>query len=332
VHRSSGLLLVCVILLLIGGGLSQSSRAQNLDNTVFRFLNLPTSARAAALGGSHISLSDGGISVFQQNPAYLDPDQHREVALSYINHLHDVSLGFISGAYQINSYGTAGVGIRYVNYGEIDKKDEHGNSLGSFRAKDLSVSLGFGRTLSSHFQYGGSVDFIYSGMDIYQSTGIGFNLGAIYKRPDQSLTIGASLNNAGYQTSTFANRRERLPLNMAIAVTKRLAHSPLRISVMGTKLNHWPRRIATESKHPDFLKDVMRHLVVGGEFIISSNVFLRVGYNYYKHEQLKTKERLDMAGFSYGMGFTIRNIQFDFSRNSYSKIGALTQLSIQTSL
>lgn len=332
VRRSSRFLLACVVLLLVCGGLSQTSYAQSLGNTVFRFLNLPTSARAAALGGSHISLSNGDVSLFQQNPAYLNSDQHRHVALSYVNHLSDLSLGFISGAYHIGSYGTAGLGIRYVNYGEIVKKDERGNTLGSFRANDLSLSLGFGRSFSPHFQYGGSIDFIYSGMDIYQSTGIGFNFGALYKRPDQSLTVGASLNNAGYQTTAFDNRQEKLPLNMVLAVTKRLTHTPLRISIMGTKLNHWPRRIATETQDPDFLEDVIRHLVVGGEFIISSNVFLRVGYNYYKHQQLKTNERLDTAGFSYGMGFTIRDIQFDFSRNSYSKIGALTQLSIQTSL
>lgn len=332
VRRSSRFLSVCIILLLVCGGLSQSSRAQNLGNTVFRFLNLPTSARPAALGGSHISLSNGDVSLFQQNPAYLGSDHHRQVALSYVNHLSDVNLGFISGAHHIESYGTAGLGIRYVDYGEIVKKDERGNTLGSFRANDLSLSLGFGRSYSPHFQYGGSVDFIYSGMDIYQSTGIGFNFGALYKRPDQSLTLGASLNNAGYQTAAFDNRREQLPLNMSVAVTKRLTHTPLRISIMGSKLNHWPRRIATETQEPDFMEDVIRHLVVGGEFIIRSNVFLRVGYNYYKNQQLKTNERLDMAGFSYGMGFTIRDIQFDFSRSSYSKIGALTQLSIQTSL
>jgi len=320
------------LLLFIASSLLLTASAQSLDNTVFRFLNLPTSARSSALAGTHISLNDADVALFQQNPAYLHADQHRQFSLSYINHLSDVNVGFFSGAYHIQGYGTAGVGVRYVNYGQIDKKDELGNQLGTFNATDLALSLGFGRSYSKHFQYGGSLDLIYSGMDIYQATGIGLSLGALYMRPDESLTIGASLNHAGYQTSTYDTRREDLPLNMAVAITKRLTHTPLRIILMGTKLNEWPRHIATESEDPAFGEDLMRHLVMGGEFIISSNVFLRLGYNYYKHKQLQTNERLDMAGVSYGIGITIRDIQFDFSRNSYSKMGALTQLSIQTSL
>jgi hypothetical protein len=279
-----------------------------------------------------VALPDAGISLYQENPAYIHPRQHRQFAASYINHLSDINIGFLNGAFKIRNYGTAAVGMRYVNYGEIDKKDELGNDLGTFQANDLALTLGFGRSDSEYFRYGGSIDLIYSGYDVYQSTGVGINAGVLYTRPDQQFTVGASLNHLGYQVTTYNDTRGSLPLNLSVGLSKRIQHTPLRISLMGTKLNQWPRRTPTENQSPDIGEDIMRHLVLGGEFIISDNVFLRVGYNYYKHQQLKTNEGLDFAGVSYGLGITIRNIQFDFSRSSYSDIGGLTQLSIQTSL
>lgn len=318
--------------LCLGYSLASESRAQGIDKTVFRFLNLPSSARTAALGGSHVSLNDAGISLFQENPAYLRPDLHRQFAASYVNHLSDINIGFLNGAYSIKDYGTAAAGIRYVNYGTLDRKDEAGNDLGTFQANDLALSMGFSRSDTEHLRYGGSMQLIYSGYDTYQSTGIGFNVGLLYTRPEKKFTLGASLNNAGYQLSAYNNHRGQLPLNLAVGLTKRIKYTPLRISITGTKLNQWPRRTPTERQSPGFGEDLMRHLILGGEFIISDNVFLRVGYNYYKHEQLKTKERLDFAGVSYGIGITIRKIQLDFSRSSYSEIGSLLQLGIQTSL
>jgi len=317
--------------LLIAGSVS-ATLAQSTTSPVFRFLNLPVTARSAALGGNHISLNDGDVSLFQLNPAYLDTPSHRNLAISYINHLSDVNLGFISGAWSLNNIGTVGGGLRYVNYGQFNRTGPDGEDMGTFHANDIALDVGIGRRYNAHFRYGASISFIYSGYDSYQSTGIGLTVGGLYWFPDQHLSLGAVIKNIGYQTGTYDGLREPLPLDIGLGISKKLEHTPLRLSILFHKLNNWDLRTYGDEGSPNFKDNFFRHLVVGTEFILSSHVQLRFGYDYYQHEQLKTGSRLDTAGFSFGLSIMVKKYRFGFSRNSYSALGGLTQFSFQTNI
>ncbi|MEX0773049.1 MAG: hypothetical protein WD038_07780 [Balneolales bacterium] len=48
------------------------AEAQSDFNSTFRFLNIPSSARAAGLGGVNVALPDADVTHSQMNPAHSD--------------------------------------------------------------------------------------------------------------------------------------------------------------------------------------------------------------------------------------------------------------------
>ena len=76
----------------------------------------------------------------------------------------------------------------------------------------------------------------------------------------------------------------------------------------------------------------MEHISLGGEFQFSEGFNLRIGYNHRRHEALKTKSRLDFAGFGFGVGLKISSIRFDYAYNSWSEAGGMSQFTVRTAL
>ena len=75
-----------------------SANAQIGGNNTFEFLNLPISARVAALGGNLISAKDNDLNVVITNPALLTDSMSDNVALSYVNYFADVNYGYAAYA------------------------------------------------------------------------------------------------------------------------------------------------------------------------------------------------------------------------------------------
>jgi hypothetical protein len=71
--------------------------------------------------------------------------------------------------------------------------------------------------------------------------------------------------------------------------------------------------------------------MVGGEFYFSEAFNVRVGYNHRRHEELKMKSRLDLAGVGMGFGLVIRGVGFDYAYNSWSSVGGLHQFTLRVS-
>jgi len=95
------------------------------DNT-FEFLNLPNSARIAALGGNNISLYDKDLNMAYYNPALLRESMHNNLALNYTNYISDINYGYASYAYHFENIGTFAAGVYYMNYGDFIRANEQG--------------------------------------------------------------------------------------------------------------------------------------------------------------------------------------------------------------
>lgn len=304
--------------------------AQSSLNTSFRFLEMPSSARSAALGGQVVSLPNGDISLFHINPGYLNEDLNKSVSVSYINHISDINMASVNGAYYLKDIGTLAAGLRYMGYGSFTRTDAQGQSLGSFNAYDMALTFGIGRTYLKNLHYGATFDIIHSSYDIYHSTAVAFSFGFLYNYPNKDFTIGGAITNLGTQISTFDSRREPLPLDIRLGISRKLEHVPLRLSLTAHSLNRWNLWTFDDAKKPGFTSNLLRHFNIGGEFLLSSNVELRLGYNRYQHEELKASNRLDFAGTSIGLGIHIDKYQFDISRNSFSQTGGYLQINLRT--
>jgi len=134
---------------------------------------------------------------------------------------------------------------------------------------------------------------------------------------------------------------EPLPFELQLGLSKKLAHTPLRISVVARHLEKWdltyvdPQHIEPtvdplsgepipEKKFSKFMDKGMRHIVVGGEFSPVKNFSLRLGFNYQRRKELRVDTRLSTIGFCWGLGLRIKKISFSYSRATYHLAGSPT--------
>ena len=304
------------------------TQAQTDTGTVFRFLDVPTNARVAALSGNHVALKDADLSLFQVNPAYLNAYSDRRFSISYVNYLADANYGFVNTAYHLEDIGTLGFGLRYAGYGEFDRLDENNVQNGTFRPGDFALSGAFSRELLPNVQAGASMDIIYSRIDAFTSTALAFSYGLLYRKPDNDLTIGFTVRNLGSQLSTFNGNVEALPLDVSVGLSHKPRNFPMRLNILLRRLNEWNQPISSDTAEPDVITNLFRHVVLGGEIDFSRNLILRAGYNHLRHEQLSTSSNFDFAGVGLGLGIKFNKFVIDFSRSSYSELGGIFQISV----
>ncbi len=304
--------------------------AQIGNETVFGFLNVPGSARTAALGGDHVSLDQGNTSLFTTNPAYLNVTTHKEFYVSYVNHLTDIYLGMVGFSYHLNNIGTFGTGIRFVNYGDFTRTDSEGIEQGEFSSYDFSWNMAFSRTLYENLQAGIGFQMIAGSYDSYRSTAVALFGGLLYSFNDDYTHVGISFQHLGTQLTTFDETDEDLPLTVTAGITHRLQHLPLRFNLTLHSLNRWEMPVFDDEETPGFTDNLFRHMRFGTEILFSDNFHLRVGYDRLKNEELKTDRRIDLSGAGIGLGIAVRDIRIDLSRTTYSDTGGLLQLNLST--
>lgn len=327
--------------------ISTSAFSQVGGNNTYEFLNLPISARVTALGGNLISTRDNDLNVSITNPALLTDSMNNNVALSYINYFGDINYGYAAYAKKFNKIGTVSAGIQYLNYGKFIRADEAGTIDGTFGANEMSFNLSYARSiLDSNLTVGATVKTIYSHLESYTSLGSALDLGAVYIMPSRGFTMAAVIKNAGRQWKPYVpGNREKLPFEMQIGFSKKLKHVPFRLSMVYENLEKWDltyqdpaNPILTvdpltgeaikQNKNKIFGDKLMRHLVIGGEFLITKSFFLRAGYNYQRRKELKIPEKRGMTGFSFGFGFRIYKFQFSYGRAVYHLAGPSNNFSI----
>lgn len=324
------LLLLAAAVLLLPAAVPAYAQSSGGD-AVYRFLLLPGSARTAALGGNHTALPDADAALFLANPAYLHAENSGNLSLSWLNHISDVNMGVASAAWHYEPVGTFAVGVRFINYGEIRRTSETGQDLGTLSANDLAFTAGLGRTLAPNLRVGAAASFIHSGYDTFSSSAVAVNAGIWYYWEGARLNIGAAVANLGTQLSSFDGRSESLPPDIRVGVSRRLEYVPIRLNLTLHSLDRWEMPLALdEGETPGFSTNLLRHMIFGAEILFSENFHVRLGYDHFTNEDLKVNTRLDTAGFSFGAGIQFRGFVFDFSRSSFSELGGVTRIGIQT--
>ncbi len=306
--------------------------AQYGPKATWRFLNVPASPFSSALGEVPVSLTSGSPALMHANPAFLTPESSRNLAASFTRYLSDANMGFLSSAYDIEKIGTIGLGLRFVNYGQMDRIDEYGIDRGTFNASDVALKLAIARDFEEWIRFGVAADLVYSSYDSYQASGIAFSGGVLYHDSESDYSVGLSFINLGTQLSSFDGLKEDIPFDLRLGVTRKLQYLPLRLTFTAHQLHRWNLRTVNNESEPGFFKNLARHMTIGGDFLFSESFRFRVGYNHLKHEELKTGQRLELVGFGFGVAIKYKGIDVEFSRNSYSVMGSMLQLGINTRL
>lgn len=288
------------------------------ENAVFDFLRIPMNARAAALGNTFLTMRNDAALLFS-NPGALSSLEGPAASVGFVKHLMDINAGYAVYGQKFEDLGWLSAGVTYVNYGSFDETDKFGNTLGTFGASDLALSVGYGNRLDN-LHYGAAVKLIHSYIDDYSSSGLAFDAGVSYHIPEEQIVLAAGLFNAGTQISTFGDESESLPFDVRIGAGKKLEHLPLTIMLNFHKLN----------EDADGFFDRFANFSLGGEFDLSDALRARVGYNNEQRDELKIGNSAKLAGFSGGFGLNIASYVVDYAYNSFGEIGAMHRFSIST--
>ncbi|MDX1908137.1 MAG: type IX secretion system protein PorQ [Bacteroidia bacterium] len=327
------------IYLLLAGLSVGTVRAQIGGRHVYDFLNLPVSARQAALGGINVSSQDDDLLMAAQNPAAVNPSMHGRAGLTYSGYLAGIRYGFTAYSRTWEKIGSFYTGIQYLTSGEMQGADELGNLTETFSAGEFAWVTGYSRAWRQ-FRYGGSLKLISSSLAPgFTSLGIAADLGGSYKSKSELFVAGLVVRNAGLQLTTYTGTgaREPLPFEIVAGVSNKLKYMPLRFSITATNLDQ-PRLIYRDpNPEPEydlsgnliepksqFSELIFRHFVFSTEFLLGDFLRLRAGYNHLRRQELRAVNRGGMTGFSLGAGIRAGRLALDYGFSSYGLSSAFS--------
>ncbi len=344
--RSTVKLFLLISLIFLGGLTTATSQLGG--SASFKFLDLTPSARLNALGGSNVSMYDKDVNMMLANPSFLDSTMDGAISLNYLNYIADVNYGYSSYTHHVSNVGTFSGSLMYANYGKFTRADETGLRSGDFYANDIGLVISYGTRLDSIFSFGANLKVFNSNYDAYTAVGIAFDVAGSYFNEKQLLSIGAVVKNVGVKLKDYTeSKTSTFPLQVQLGVTKKLLHAPLRLSLTLDNLQKWDltyddpnaeKQFDPETfeelppKEPSFFDKSFRHVVLGGEILLSKNFHINFGFNYRRRRELVYTVKSGMVGFSAGLGFNIKRFKVNYSVASYHIAGASHNFSVSTNI
>ena len=323
------------------------SSAQIGGSSVYSFLDLSTSARVAALGGTFISVNDNDPNPATMNPSLLSPAMDGMLSFSGVKYYADVNGGDVSFTKAFDKLGTFQAAAHYINYGTFTATDIYGNVNGSFTAADYALQVGWGYKANKYFSVGSDLKFVYSHLEEYTSYGLSGDLAVSYaSEPVRGITASLVARNFGSQLKQYNENDEREPVEpeLMLGFSKKFPHAPFRIIVTYRHVEKFDytylNPITAETIDPltgektiteiTFWDKFSRHFILGTELVFSKNFSLRYAYNFQRRAEMKLADRGGTSGMSFGFGLQVNRFNLGFGMAQYHLAGMANHLTITT--
>lgn len=331
------------LLLSISITFSLSVFGQENSNTGYAFLNLPFSARTAALGGSSIAVRDLDINLGLSNPALLNDKMNKQGSINQGFIASGATFGALTYGRSLKYNITGAAHFRYLAYGKMNRTEIDGTTNGTFAPGDFALGVSGAKAINERMFFGATLNLIYSQIDSYVSFGNSLDLGGNYIDPERRLSLAGTIKNIGIQWVGFNKTRSPLPLEIQLAATHQLAHAPFRFSLLGHHLQKWDLTYQgtsttpkvdpltgepVEVKTPKFFGKLSRHFIVQTEILLGQKLEVRFAFDYNRRQALKLSERPGLSGFSMGVGAAFKRFRIDYGYYVYSVAGSQQNISL----
>lgn len=284
-----------------------AAKAQD-SRTGYNFLRLPVSAHAAALGGDNISIIEDDESMIFNNPALLPSVSDKTINLNYMNYMSGANTASAAFNRIIKERASVAASAQFIDYGKMKEMDENNVQTGEFSAKDISIAGYFSYMLTERIAGGITAKFVTSYIGDYNSIAMGIDLGLNYYDPEKEWSVSLVAKNLGGQMKAYDDQYDRMPIDVQLGASKRFAHMPFRLSATLVDLNHLDYKF-------------INHLVMGADIIISPTIWVGVGYNFRRANEMKITEADGSsshgAGLSFGAGINLERFKLNLAYGKY---------------
>lgn len=310
---------------------------------VFRFLNLPNSAKVAALGNTLSMQNNADFDETFGNPSLLSSNHQNSLNLNYSNYVADINFGNIQYGLKIKKNETVSLGLMFINYGNFEEYDETATATGgNFTAGDYLFNIGYSKNWKHKLFYGVNAKLIYGSYDIYNSFAIATDLGVTYKDSVGQLAAGIILKNIGYQLNAFDQKHETLPFQIDVSLSKKLRFAPFRYHITYNNLQQFnlnyynPNAIEdtdlitgeSKDKNSSFVNKLGKHFVFGAEVLLSPSFNLQAGYNLQQSNELSINGLGGLAGFSFGFSLHLKKLTLGYAHSTLNLAGSNNYFSL----
>jgi long-subunit fatty acid transport protein len=276
------------------------------------FLKLEQGARPIAMGGAFVGAADD-VNAVMWNPAGLSQLPSFQVTLMHTLWFASIFYDYLAAAYPVGEIGTFGVGIVYVNSGEIKAWDELGAPLPSFTASDLGINLAYGTVINKELSLGVTIKMFNESISSSGAFGFAADLGAIYKTPLPGLQAGLVFQNLGPKFGF--GEAFLLPIDAKIGVSY--------TGVKNLMLNL------------DYIQPIETRgiIAVGMEYWYKDLLVLRMGYQY--QGAIDPNDLYDyvaspgvLAGFVAGAGIKLDMYEVDYAYRQYGVLDSTHRIGL----
>ncbi|WP_246859542.1 type IX secretion system protein PorQ [Spirosoma sp. KCTC 42546] len=316
---------------------------------IFSFLDLPTYARVAALGGQVATATSPDGSYHLNNPALADSVKDNDLSISLMPYLaaakyYTLQYGLPIKSKASNRRSGWAAGLQYLSYGQFTMTDPVGNTTGTFSANDYALSITHART-EGNFTLGATIKAVGSSIDMYSAFGVLADLGGVWRHPKKDLTFGLVAKNVGYLIKNYGSLDADLPFDLQAGVTIKPEHAPIRLTLTAHHLQRFDISYTDPNLNVRYdlsgnpipqttsvTEKIARHLSIGAELLVHRNVNLLVGYNHQKHQEGKLTTGGAGAGISFGASVQAKGFQLTYARFTSVPTAGTSQLSLRIDL
>lgn len=328
-------------LVLVGGCLMGHGLllAQFGGQRSFEFLNLPSTARAAALGGVNITSGDQDSQMFLSNPALLDSTFHSHVGLTYQSLVADINYGTITYAHDFQDPGIWALGVQFLDYGEFQGFDASGSPTGTFTGSEFAFTLGYARPLGP-ISMGAGLKISAASIAGFNASLISLDIGGVFRHPQQDFSVAVTFKNVGVVLNDFTETSDsEMPFDVQLGVSFKPQHMPFRFSITGYNLGLLNEdlfdptgRGEGQPAKPGTVDRIFRHMAIGTEILVSNNFNVRVGYNHLVRQEMRLAQTSGGAGFSFGFMLRVKRFELAYTRSIYHTGGGYDYFTLASDL
>lgn len=276
------------------------------------YLAISMGARESAMGDAATAIVKG-INGLWHNPSVLADIDRFAVAFNQVNWFVDAKLYGAAVAYSLSNWGTVGIDLTYMDFGEIIGTQRVDRSInyrgfiitGDIGVEDYAVGLAYARRINDKFAIGfklkrlheslGSARYVWKveneGTDDeirqykekeWSLNDWGLDFGTIYNIGWKSLTVAMSMQNFSRDLKYWYEEFQLpmcLRMGMAMDISEFFMPNNEDIAV----------NFAFDALHPN---DFTERVHIGSELVYLRRFFLRGGYKF-NH---------DVESFTFGLG------------------------------